>query len=131
MASRMDNNIVNSKNRCFLFVFFYLPAQNRPHPRHQNPRAERLGDVIVSAKLQACHNIRLLALGRQHHDGDILGPGIILENLCDFQAVYSGKHEVLHQEIRYFRLGQSQGLFSRCCAGYIVALSQEIKPEQL
>ena len=42
-------------------------SQYRFHPGDHHPRAERFGDVIIGAHLQAHHYIRLTAQTRQHH----------------------------------------------------------------
>jgi len=43
-------------------------AQDRLHPRHELPRRERLGDVIVRADLEPDDPVRLLITCSQHHD---------------------------------------------------------------
>ncbi len=46
------------------------PAQHGPDSRHELSRAERFGQIIVGAHLEADHPIDLLAPGRQHDDGN-------------------------------------------------------------
>ena len=43
-------------------------AQDGTNAGQQNPRTEGLGDVVISAQLQAGHDIGLFALGRQDDD---------------------------------------------------------------
>src|SRR5579875_3985687 len=47
------------------------PAQDRLDPQDQLPGAKRFGDVVVSPELETGDALVLLALGREHHDGDV------------------------------------------------------------
>ena len=47
------------------------PAQDGLHPRHQLPRAERLGEVVVGADGQADDQVGLVVAGREHQHGDV------------------------------------------------------------
>jgi hypothetical protein len=46
-------------------------TQHRSNARHQFPRTEWLGDVIVRSKLQAREAIRLVDPGGQHDDRNV------------------------------------------------------------
>ena len=50
-------------------------AQHGPHPRHELARAERLGDVVVGAQLQAEHAVDLVvAGGHEQHRRPVVRP---------------------------------------------------------
>src|SRR6478672_10243432 len=48
-------------------------AQNRADPGHELARAERLGHIIVGARVEAADTVALLAARSQHHDRNIGG----------------------------------------------------------
>lgn len=51
------------------------PTQDGLDPRHQLPRFERLGHVVVSPQFQADNAVGGFAASRQHQDRDIrFGP---------------------------------------------------------
>src|SRR5450756_799981 len=55
------------------FVVAARAAQQRPNARREFARAERLGEVVVGAELQALHQILLTVLGGEHDDGHVGG----------------------------------------------------------
>jgi DNA-binding NarL/FixJ family response regulator len=73
--------------------------EDRPDPSGQLPETERLGDVVVGAKLQAKDLVDLVVLGRQHHDRDPrLGP----DDPADLDARELRQHEVQEHEVGAF-----------------------------
>jgi hypothetical protein len=46
------------------------------------------------------HDVRLLASRGQHHDGDVPGTLVAREDLADFEAVHSGKHQVEQYQVQ-------------------------------
>ena len=74
-------------------------AQQRRHARAQFLRAERLGDVVVGAELEARDAIGFLAARRQHDDRNGGDRRIGAHRLADEQAVHAGQHQVEDDEI--------------------------------
>ena len=71
-------------------------AEQGVDARQQLADAERFGDVIVRAEVEADDFVDLLALGREHEDGrgDLSGA----EFLADVVAAFAGQHHVEHDE---------------------------------
>ena len=74
-------------------------AQQRGDPRGQLLRAERLGDVVVGAELEARDAIGFFAARRQHDDRDRRGRRIGAQRLADPQAVQPRQHQIEDDEI--------------------------------
>ena len=72
------------------------PPQDRIDPRHQFARAERLGDVIVAADLEAEDAINLLVAGRQKQDRRIRG---LADLPADLQAVHLRHADIEHDQL--------------------------------
>ena len=70
--------------------------QHGPHPQHQLPGAEGLGDVIVGAQLKAFDAVQLLAAGRQHDDGRIVTAA---DAAAHFPPVHPGEHQVQNDQV--------------------------------
>ena len=78
-------------------------AEQRPHARDQLVRAERLGEVVVGAHLEADDALGFLGAGGQHDDRDRRGVLVGAQQPADLEAVDVRQHQVEHDEIR--RLG--------------------------
>ena len=76
------------------------PAEHGLHPGDHYPGAERLGDVVVGAQIQAPDDVRLLTFGGQHDDGNRLGPRVRLESLANGQPVHARQHQIQDHKIR-------------------------------
>jgi hypothetical protein len=50
------------------FCLTACASQDRPHPRQQFARIERLGQIVVRAHFQAEHSVDILALGGEHQN---------------------------------------------------------------
>ena len=75
-------------------------AQHRPDAGCEFANAERLGDVIVGAKIQAANAVFLASARREKNDRDT-GEITALANLAaDFKAAVSGNHDVQQKENR-------------------------------
>ena len=72
-------------------------AEQRADPGGQLAQAERLGDVVVGAELEADDLVELGILGRQHHDRHArLGP----DDPADLDPGQLGEHQVEEDEVR-------------------------------
>src|SRR5438477_2170487 len=72
------------------------PAQHGVDPREQLFEIERLGDVIVSAKLQPAQLVALLALRRQEYNR---GPRIVSPALNEVEATPARQIHIEQDEI--------------------------------
>ena len=73
------------------------PAQDGPDAGDQLARAERLGQVVVGAELEAEQLVELVVAGGEHDDRD----GRVAAELAgDVEPVEPGQAEVEHDEVR-------------------------------
>ncbi len=68
-----------------------LAAQDRLHARHQLARLERLGHVVVGAKLESDHAVHHVAARGQHDDRDV---AFLADLAAQRKAVHLGQHHV-------------------------------------
>ena len=79
------------------------------HPRDELARAERLGEVVVGAGLEAQKPVGFLDASRHHDDRDSRSAS---QRACDLQAVDPGQAEVKDDEIGAHRSRRLQSLRS-------------------
>jgi hypothetical protein len=80
-----------------------------PDARHQLPRGERLGHVVVGAGGQAHDLVGLLGPGGEHDDvGVTEGPDLP----AGLDAVHAGKHQVQHDHLGILLPDQLDGSFA-------------------
>ena len=73
------------------------PPQHRPHAGHHLPWVERLGNVVVSAQLQAQDLVCILDTRGQHNDGRaVLRP----DRSADVEPVHGWQHEIENDQVR-------------------------------
>ena len=72
------------------------PAQDRPDPRHELARAERLGQVVVGAELEPEELVELVVARGQHHDRH---RRVAAQLPGDVEAVEAGQAEVEDDEV--------------------------------
>ena len=82
-----------------VFAKQVVERQMRFHPRQQFVRAERLGDIVDGAELEAAHDVRRLGLGRQEDDRNFTPRGRSLDALACFKAVHLRHHDVEEDQI--------------------------------
>ena len=82
------------------------PAQDGSNSRHQLPRAERLGDVVVRADLQPEDPVEFVVAGGQHQDRH---RGFAAQRPGHVQAVHAGQAEVQHEHVRLSGARRLQG----------------------
>jgi hypothetical protein len=79
-------------------------AQDGADPQHQLPHAERLGQVVVRADLEADHPVDLLALGGQHEHRDLAGLLGGAQPAAHLGSGQVGQHEIEHHQVGARRL---------------------------
>jgi hypothetical protein len=82
------------------------PAQHRTNSRDKLTRAERLGQVVVGAKLEPEQLVELVVPGRQHHDRD---RGISAKLAGDIEPVQPGQAQIEHYEVGMSLADQGEG----------------------
>ena len=80
-------------------LFAGVPAQDRLDPQDDLARAERLGDVVVGAELEADDAVELLALRGQHDERQAGGRGVALEQARELEAVEARQHQIEDDEV--------------------------------
>ena len=103
-------------------------AQHGAHPAYQLLRAERLGDVIVGAQLQAEDAVDLLAACGQHDDRRVRGGA---QPAGDLQPVDFGQHEVKHHQVEALARQQVQRCLTILRGRHLKAGSLQIEADDL
>ena len=62
-----------TKGKCAALWRRTYPFEHRPHTGHQLARAERFGDVIITAQFQPQHPVDLIIAGSQENDRHVRG----------------------------------------------------------
>ena len=75
-------------------------GEQLPDAKHELPRAEGLGDVIIRPKFQTEHAVHFRRTRREHDDGNARGDRITPEDLADLEAVDLGQHDIEHDQRR-------------------------------
>ncbi len=104
------------------------PTQDRLHPRHEGPRIERLGHVVVRAKLQTDDRVDVLRPCGQHEYRNVTAPAKLP---ADLEAIHLGQHQVQHHQVRVAALVLDQGLLAVGRGHHGVAVFLEVEPDQL
>ena len=74
-----------------------MRAQLRAHPRQQHAQAERLGDIVVGAGIEAENGVGLARRARQHDDGD-LDP-LAAQEAADIAPVHVGQADIEQDQV--------------------------------
>jgi hypothetical protein len=86
-----------------------LELQLGLHARQHHRRADRLGDVVHPADLEAGRLRFDIGLGRQEQHRDVGGARVLLEAAADLVAVHLGHHHVEQDDVgRRIGLGDLQ-----------------------
>ena len=105
------------------------PAQRRLHPAAELADAERLGDVVVGADLEAEDLVDLVVAGGQHDDRN-LAPGA--EPAADLDPVEARHHHVEDDEVEALRGEQVERLAAVACDHDLIALlAKRIRKKRL
>ncbi len=103
------------------------------HTRHDDGRADRLGDVIDGTEFQPFSFILFFRPGGQEDHRDVRRQGIVLELLADLVAVHAGHHDVEQNQVGWCtRHSDIQCLLATCGNLYlIIALQQVAHQDQI
>src|SRR3990172_212494 len=93
-----------------------VASEHGTDPGQQLQVAERLGNVVVGAHLQASHLVHLAVAGADHDDGHV---GDAAHFLADLEAVDAREDDIEKQQVRGVQLQQPEGLFARLGGGNI------------
>jgi hypothetical protein len=108
------------------------PAQHRRDPQHQLAGAERLGDVVVSADLQARDPVLLLPERGQHDDRHLGSDSSGQPELAAHrQPRATGQHQVQHDEVGPLLARQPESRVAVAAGGDPVAGSAQIPADHL
>ena len=99
--------------------------------QHELADAERLGDVIVRAELEADDAIDLFALRRENDDGDTLRAAVVLDRPADFGAGDVGEHEIEQHQIRMLVVNQLEAVLPLGRREHVVAGHSQVVIEHL
>ena len=80
-----------------------LDPQDRAHPRDQRRVVDRLGQVLVAARIEPGHDVVRIGLRRDQDDRHERQAVLRLELPADLEAVLAGHHDVEQDEIRRLR----------------------------
>ena len=103
-------------------------AQHRADPQRQLTRAERLGDVVVGAGLEADETIGLVPQRGQHDHRD-RPPGA--EPAAHLETVDAGQHEVEDDEVRGLLGHPAQRLLPVTHAFDVVPVADEVPSDDV
>src|SRR5579859_4908831 len=103
-------------------------AQDGLDPQDQLARAERLGDVVIGAELQAGDPVLLARLGGQHEDGHGSGRAQLAS---DGLAGHVRQAEIEHHQVRGDRGRQGERLRAGTGGQHRQARTLQVGPDQL
>ena len=73
--------------------------QQRVYPRDEFHHAEGFRQIVVGTGIEPYYFVELGALGREHHDGEVLGRCIAAQGLQQNETVVAGQHNVQQHRI--------------------------------
>ena len=103
------------------------PPQNRPDPRHQFARVERLGQIIVGAQFEAHDAVHVLAPRGQHEHGNA---ALLPHALQDLETVHARQHDVEDDQVEAALDGRRKSRTSIVLELYGIALALQEFTEQ-
>ena len=106
-----------------------LAAQDGLDPRQQLGAAERLGDVVVGADLEADDAVDLVALGRQ--DDHRRRHALAAQDAEHLDAAHAGQHHVEEDEVEPLAAGGLERRLAIGGGGDLVALAGQVEGERL
>lgn len=78
------------------------------YPAQKFGGAERLGDIVDCAQLEALYDFFGLALASEEDDGDVLGGGVGLEAAAGLEAIHDRHGDVEQNQVRWLCLRRLQ-----------------------
>ena len=103
-------------------------AQQGVDARQELADAEGLGEVVVSAQLEAHDLVEFGVPCREEEDGDV---GAAADAAADLVAVDAGEHDVQDHEVVLGGLGHGDGLVAAVRDVDLVALLQEVEADDV
>ena len=107
-----------------------MAPQQRGDARHQLTHAERLGEVVVGAALEAEDLVGLGVARRQHQDRRAAVHGAGADRPADGDAVEIGQHQVEQNQIEALGVGARQGVPAVVDLLDRVAAERQVEPQQ-
>src|SRR5881227_40706 len=107
------------------------PPQDRAYAEDQLAHAERLGDEIVGAELEADHPIDLFAAAGDHDDRDVPGPRRALELAADLGSGDAGEHQIEQDQIRRAGPGERERLVAAARRKRLVSRLLQVEEHQI
>ena len=83
---------------------------------------DRLGEIVVSARIESGNDVSRIGFGREQDDGDEAQRRIRLQAPCHRDAVEFRHHDVEEDEVGIARLGLGQCLLAVDCGNDFVAM---------
>jgi hypothetical protein len=105
--------------------------QNGLHAQQELAHAERLDHVVFRPELEADDAVDLLALGRHHQHGHVLGARVGLERAANLRPRDVGEHEVEDHQIRLLVGEQAQSVLAAHGAHDVVPGLPQVVSEDL
>src|SRR5215208_3077160 len=102
--------------------------KDRPDPRHELARRERLRHVIVGADLETADPVRLLVTGGQHQDGNVRARS---DPPAHLEAVHRREPDVQHDDPNRVPGERDQRLLAGRGPDDLVAVALHVRPDQL
>ncbi len=112
VPARMNDQVVYGYRRLVVGRLFRAATQHRFHPRHQDARAEWLGDVVLGPQLQPRDDVGLFTLGGEHQYGNVLRTRIGLQTPADFQPVDGRQQQIEQDQIGHVPPRRRERLFA-------------------
>ena len=87
------------------------PAQHGADARQQLLHRKGLGNVVIGPGIQTGDFVRLIAAGREHQDGHLLGARLAAPMPGQLQATFAARqHPVQHDQVGHARVQRCLGL---------------------
>ena len=104
--------------------------QQRANTRHQLTHTERLGQVIVGARIESQYLVAFLAARRQHQDRRVGVRRLAADCATDGDAVETGQHQIENDQIESMLAREVESRVPvRCLDGYGI-LEAEVQRHQ-
>src|SRR2546429_2246276 len=126
MCSALDTKRPNLPDIVRILVTRLYASEYRGNAKHKLLRAERLGQIVVSAHAEAFDSVAFLAARRQHQHRDAGSSWICPQLFHHFEARQSGQHQVEHDYRRLFSSSSGQTFRSARCGRDGVAGFREV-----
>ena len=107
------------------------PAKDGANAGDELARAERLGDIVVCARLQAANPVALLAARGEHDDRNVGRFRTAAKPAADLETKDALDHPVEDDDVGRIFAGEKQGLFTIAGPADLIILALEMPDEEL